>query len=994
MTKSADFLLIFYAPAMVRQDERFMNETDIFSGPNAGYVLELYDRYLQDPTSVDAPTRAFFVAYPPELPVARNGYAANGASAPPVNAAHVAAATRLARLIRQRGHLGANVDPLGDTREPDAELETASERITPQQLALLPADVVVGGAIARETSNTLEAVARLRQAYSGTIGYEDEHIQNAQERYWLRDAAESRQYFADLEENTDKKRSLLQRLTEVDTFEHFLGTTFLNEKRFSIEGTDMLVPMLDEIIHCAAVAGSREVVLGMAHRGRLNVLAHVLGKPYAMILQEFKKAKSGETKSVSGAGTQGWLGDVKYHLGFHSASNETGSVGKRLTLVPNPSHLEFVNAVAEGQARAVQETINQPGAPKQDDHASLPVLIHGDAAFPGQGIVAETLNLSRLPGYRTGGTIHIIVNNQIGFTTVPSDGRSTLYASDLAKGFEIPIVHVNADDPVACIAAARMAHAYRERFGKDFLIDLVGYRRFGHNEGDEPRTTQPRMYEVVDKHPRLRELWTTELEKQGIVSRDEANAMIAEVQARLRAALDAPRETTEATNGNGHTQVGRLPEVPTGVPIDKLTAFNTALLMRPPGFTANAKSESTFFARRRDAFFKDHGIQWAHAEALAFAAIIADGTPVRLSGQDSERGTFDQRRLVLHDVVTGECYNPLQSLPDARASFAVYNSPLSENAVLGFEYGYNIHAPEALVLWEGQFGDFANGAQVIIDQFITSGYSKWRQTPSLVLLLPHGYEGQGPEHSSARLERFLQLAAADNIRVVNCTTAAQYFHVLRRQAALLKSDPRPLIIMTPKSLLRDPNASSSLSELTEGSFQTVIDDAAARLRSPEITRLVLCTGKVYTNLLYPGGGSTELRPEYLAATGVAAVRVEQLYPFPEQELIEVIRGYPNLREIVWMQEEPRNMGAWNFISPRLNELIKAIDWQGTFYYVGRSEAASPAEGSKPRHDAEQTRILDAALASVPLSPQKGEPKKAEVKKTDPKKTEPVPARGS
>ncbi len=970
-----------------------MNETDIFSGPNAGYVLELYDRYLQDPNSVDAPTRAFFVAFPPDLPTARNGYAANGASpAPAINAAHVAAATRLARLIRQRGHLGANVDPLGGTPPPDQELEIAAERITPQQLALLPAEVVVGGPIAKATSNTLEAVARLRQVYSGTIGYEDEHIQNSEERYWLREAAESRQYFADLDENNDKKRDLLQRLTEVDTFEQYLAKTFLNEKRFSIEGTDMLVPMLDAIIHCAAGAHSREVVLGMAHRGRLNVLAHVLGKPYAMILQEFKKAKSGETKSVAGAGTQGWLGDVKYHLGYRNAFKDTGVAEMPITLVPNPSHLEFVNAVAEGQARAVQETINLPGAPKQDDHASLPVLIHGDAAFPGQGIVAETLNLSRLPGYRTGGTIHIIVNNQIGFTTVPSDGRSTLYASDLAKGFEIPIVHVNADDPIACIAAAKMAHAYRETFGKDFLIDLVGYRRFGHNEGDEPRTTQPRMYELVDSHLRLRELWARELEQQGIVSRDEANAMIAEVQARLRAAFDASPEPAESSNANGKTRAGRLPDVPTAVPAEKLIAYNAALLARPAGFTANAKSESTFFARRRDSFLKEHGIQWAHAEALAFASILADGTPVRLSGQDSERGTFDQRRLVLHDVVTGECFNPLQSLPDARASFAVYNSPLSENAVLGFEYGYNIHAPEALVLWEGQFGDFANGAQVIIDQFITSGYSKWRQTPSLVLLLPHGYEGQGPEHSSARLERFLQLAAADNIRVVNCTTAAQYFHVLRRQAALLKGSPRPLIIMTPKSLLRDPNASSSLSDLTEGSFQTVIDDAAARMRAPQITRLVLCTGKVYTNLLYPGGGSTELRPEFVAATGVAAVRVEQLYPFPEQEIIDIIRGYPNLREIVWMQEEPRNMGAWNFISPRLNELIKEIDWQGTLYYIGRNEAASPAEGSKPRHDAEQNRILDAALVSVPPVPKQGAPKKVEVKKLEPKKSEPVPAK--
>jgi 2-oxoglutarate dehydrogenase E1 component len=948
-----------------------MSDINLFHGPNAGYMLELYERFLQDPDSVDAETRAFFTAYPPQpqrpSAAARTEIDATTQTptAAPLDVA--LAAARLARMIRQRGHLGADIDPLGIAPEHNPGLDIASHGLTEQTLALLPSRVV-GGPLAETSANARESIARLREVYSGSIGYEDEHVQDPKERYWLREVAESRRFFQDID--LDKKRDLLQRLIEVDAFEQFIHQTYQGDKRFSIEGTDALVPILDEIIRDAATSGAKEVVMGMAHRGRLNVLAHVLGKPYANIFQEFRNNK-GETASVSGGNSQGWLGDVKYHLGYQRAFKETGVAAMPITLVPNPSHLEFVNAVVEGHARAAQEQCELPGEPTQNTRDALPILIHGDAAFPGQGIVAETLNLSNLPGYRTGGTIHIIANNQIGFTTLPGDSRSTLYASDLAKGFEIPIVHVNADDPVACIAVARMAYAYRQEFGKDFLIDLIGYRRYGHNEGDNPRTTQPLMYAVIDAHKRPWQIWAEALQEEGAVTPEEVLTMAASVKARLRVA----NETKPAENGRDavgtHDRVPQYGRPQTAVPAETLIELNAAMLKRPEGFHPNPDSERRFWAPRTAALTQPGGIGWAHAEALAYAAILAEGIPIRLSGQDSERGTFDQRRLVLYDVENGTRYVPLQHLRQVRAPFAVYNSPLSENAVLGFEYGYSIHAPDVLVLWEGQFGDFANGAQVIIDQFIAAGNAKWRQTPSLVLLLPHGYEGQGPEHSSARIERFLQLAASDNLRIVNCTTAAQYFHVLRRQAALLKTDPRPLVIFTPKSLLRDPHASSSLADLTQGTFQTVIDDAEARERAGRITRLVLCTGKVYINLTHPTPTTMPAVVEARAKSDIeriAAVRVEELYPFPKEELRELIASYPNLREIVWLQEEPRNMGAWSFVDPRLRELLDQMDWGGDFYYVGRAESASPAEGSVPRHHAEQSRILTMALEAAPPPP--------------------------
>jgi 2-oxoglutarate dehydrogenase E1 component len=719
--------------------------------------------------------------------------------------------------------------------------------------------------------------------------------------------------------------------------------------------------MLDTIISDAAAGGVREVVLGMAHRGRLNVLTHILGKPYAAIIAAFEGSVARSSSPSDSAIDNGVTGDVKYHLGARRAKNEDGAtVEVPVVLAPNPSHLEFVNPVVEGMVRASQDICDQPGPPPQDRNRSMAILLHGDAAFPGQGIVAETLNLSGLPGYSTGGTIHIIVNNQVGFTTDIRDSRSTLYAGDLAKGFEIPVVHVNADDPISCLAVARMATAYRQRFGKDFLIDLVGYRRWGHNEGDEPVFTQPRMYAKVSEHPTVRQRFADALADEGVVSPEDAAGMI---QATLDGLAATRRHVVDAGStlapGDENGRYDLEPDVDTSVPEDVLRGYDAAIHAVPSAVRLSPKLLRQWDRRAAIMQHPDGGtLDWAHAETLAFASILADGTPIRLTGQDSARGTFSQRHLVLHDVETGERWTPLQTLPEAKASFAVYNSPLSEAAAVGFEYGYTVHAPQALVLWEAQFGDFANGAQVIIDQFLAAARAKWQQDPALVLLLPHGYEGQGPEHSSARLERFLQLFAEGNLLVANPTTSAQYFHLLRRQAKSLAADRRPLVVMTPKSLLRNPAAASTIDQLTQGTFRAVLDDV--RVDAPEsVTRLVLCSGKIAVEL--ESGAQRE------EAADVAVARLELLAPFPEDDLARVLGRYPNLEELVWAQEEPRNMGAWAYVAPRLRALLEAQDRPLPLGYVGRPERASPAEGSLDRHGVEQSRIVEAALTIAPAA---------------------------
>jgi 2-oxoglutarate dehydrogenase E1 component len=919
-----------------------------FYGPNLGYVLELYERYREDPGSVDEETREFFETWSPPR---ANGRVATGTAGVAADVEKDVGASKFIRHIRDFGHMAAQLDPLGSEPPGDPTLDPGFYRISEEDLEDLPT-LIIGGPVAERTSNAKEAADELRRLYCKTTGYDFGHVHAPEDRFWLREAVESERFGGTMDKAEAK--GLLRRLTQVDVLEKFLHKTFLGQKRFSIEGNDMVVPMINYLVQAAANAGTPEVVMGMAHRGRLNVLAHVLDKPYSKIFGEFQQPDRGESASAADSPGEAWVGDVKYHLGIRGwhLSEEEADQEVLINLAPNPSHLEHVNPVVEGMARAAQEKRDEAGEPRRDGEHSLPILLHGDAAFPGEGVSAETLNLSRLPGYTTGGTIHIITNNQLGFTTEKQDARSTTYASDLAKGFEIPVVHVNADDPEACMAVVRMAYAYREEFGKDFMIDLIGYRRYGHNEGDEPAYTQPKMYEIIRDHPSVREIWARTLEERGIIEEGEADRMAEEILSKMQEIQKKPTdgiEEEDAATDEPHTPLVEIPE--TAVPADRLEELNTAMLERPEGFTPNEKLER-LFRKTRGELDDEDGIDWAHAEALAFASLLEDGVPIRLTGQDTVRGTFSQRHAALYDVETGQRYVPLQNIPQANASFAVYNSPLSEIAVMGFEYGYSVNARDALVLWEAQYGDFANVGQPMIDQFIVSGQAKWSQTSGLVLLLPHGYEGQGPEHSSARLERYLQLAGHENIRVANLTTAAQYFHLLRAQAAL-EDNKRPLVIMTPKSLLRHPIAASDLTDFTEGGFLPVLDDEEARERADSVERLILCSGKVYTEL-----AGSDLREE---AVDTAVARIELLYPFPEEQVREVIEGYPNLHEILWVQEEPKNMGAWTFMEPRLRALT---DGEFPVRYVGKPARPSPAQGSARFHKEEHVGIVRAAFESV------------------------------
>ncbi len=924
-----------------------MYDLKAFYGPNAGYVLELYDRYRQNPASVDNATRAIFDTWSPDAQLAaEQGVALEVA---PLPVAKIVAASALAHAIRSRGHLGAHLDPLGSEPLGDPALLTETHGISDEDLAQLP-PLVVGGHSAEGARNALEAITRVRAMYSGTISYEFDQVKSSVERQWLRDAVGLQLYRQS--SDPDTQRALLRRLTQVEVFERYLHQTFPGQKRFSLEGTDVLVPMLDDIIQAAIESSTCEVIIGMAHRGRLNVLAHVLEKLYAATLSEFGHMEHEEGVLLTDSFGLGYIGDVKYHLGAENIVGEGATVDLKITLSPNPSHLEFVNPVVEGMTRASQETRDHRGSPQQDVDKTLPILIHGDAAFPGEGIVSETLNLWNLHGYSVGGTIHIIVNNQLGFTTEPEDYRSTYFASDLAKGFEIPIIHVNADDPEATLMAVRIGHAYRDQFHKDVLIDLVGYRRWGHNEGDEPAFTQPRIYEIIRAHPTVRELYARRLQEKGIVSHEDIDAMqkqafkvLEEAKREADASLQ-PFEQEDSDGQNGH--YGEA-EQPPHVSAQTLIEFNTELLSWPEGFSPNPKL-ARLLQRRATTLGSEGGVDWGQAEALAFASILADSTPIRLTGQDTERGTFSHRHAVLHDQHTGELYIPLQHLSQARATFSIFNSPLTESAVLGFEYGYSVHATDTLVLWEAQYGDFANVAQPIIDQFIASAHTKWKQQSSLVLLLPHGYEGQGPEHSSARLERYLELAAQDNWRVANCTTAAQYFHLLRLQAFSLKTYPLPLVIMTPKSLLRHPLAAANLQELVEDSFQPILNDGPTLTHTDTVRRVVLCTGKIAIDLF-----AHELRAQ---AQDVAIVRVELLYPFPAEALKKALANYPEAREVVWVQEEPINMGAWSYTSSQLPSILgSGIELTA----IARPARSSPATGFSDLFQIEQERIIEGAL---------------------------------
>lgn len=906
---------------------------DPIHGLNLGYVVELYERYQQDPESVDPVTRAVFETWRPVDAAEARGHPS------PADFQTIVGVANLAECIRRYGHLAARIDPLGSTPPGDPSLQPQAHGITDEDLRRLPAALI--GGVAAETSTTaFEAIEKLRRAYCSTTGFDFAHVFVPEERVWLRHAAESGRFLPPMDpESAD---ALLDRLTQIEVFEQFLHRVFPGKTRFSIEGLDMLVPMLDEILSSAGDGGVRHTVLGMAHRGRLNVLAHVLDKPCAEILAEFKDSVRAHEVRLD----LGWRGDVKYHAG---ARTSTPRGEMFVTLVSNPSHLEAVNPIVEGMARAAGTRTDRAGASAFDGSLVLPILIHGDAAFPGQGIVAETLNLSRLAGYDTGGTIHIIANNQLGFTATPAESYSTSYASGLARGFKVPIVHVNADDPVACLEAARLAWEFRARFKRDFLIDLVGYRRHGHNEGDEPSYTQPVMYRKIVDHPTVRAIWArTQTEQQQI-----APARPDELIRQHRTALEAAHQSLDP---HAHASAA-VPEAPppgaaartdTAVPLERLRALNEELLAAPPGFAFHKKLERAREKRRSVlADADERTVDWAMAEELALASILADGIAIRMTGEDVERGTFSHRHAVFHDVNSNRQFVPLQALGAARASFEIHNSPLSENAAVGFEFGYSVVEPETLVVWEAQYGDFLNGAQVMLDQFVTSGRAKWGLRPSLVFLLPHGYEGQGPDHSSARPERILQAAADVNLRLVNCSTAAQYFHVLRRQAALLGTDPLPLFVLTPKSLLRHAARASTPRELAEGRFQPVIDDLDARSRANRIRRLVLCSGKVFVDVT-----ASERRG---TAADIAVCRVEQLYPFPIELLRAAVSAYPMLRDVVWLQEEPENMGAWEFVRPLLEELL---DGRVPLRYVGRARSASAAEGSAAWHQVTQQALVD------------------------------------
>jgi len=840
------------------------------------------------------------------------------------------AVATLIRVYRVRGHLIADLDPLR-WKEPQMapELDPATYGLT---IWDLDREFLTGGLGGRDKAPLSEILRILRDAYCRTIGIEYMHIQDLEEQRWIQEQVEnpSRQ-----ELDTEDLRHILSRLNAAEAFEKFLGTKWVGQKRFGLEGSESLIPILDAILEEAADDHLDGVVMGMPHRGRLNVLANIVGKSYDQIFKEFEGTV--DPDAVQGSG------DVKYHLGqvgkFQSRS------GNQITveLAANPSHLEAVDPVVEGMVRAKQDQINRP-----DAFSVLPVLMHGDAAFAGQGVVAETLNMSDIKGYRVGGTIHVVVNNQIGFTTTPEAARSGIYATDLAKIVQAPIFHVNGDDPEACVRVARLAYAYRQRFHKDVVIDLVSYRRHGHNEADDPSYTQPLMYAKIDERRSVRKLFTESLVKRGQLTLEEAEEALDEFRAKLQQALDETRQSAPPSNlraAEPPPPRGVLPPVETGVDRAVLDRVYDALSAWPEDFNVHPKLLKQMEAR--DKMYREQGeVDWATAEALAFGSLLLEGTDIRFAGQDSRRGTFSQRHAVLVDQVTGREWAPLAHLGPEQAKFWIYDSLLSEYAALGFEYGYSVANKDALVCWEAQFGDFVNGASIIIDQFVVAAEDKWGQTSGLVMLLPHGYEGQGPEHSSARIERFLILCADDNIQVANATTAAQYFHLLRRQ--MRREVRKPLVVFTPKSLLRARATRSPVSAFERGHFREVLDDP--RVEDPAaVRRVVLASGKV---------GQEAIAERDKRGVPVAVVRVEQLYPWPGDQIAEAVARYPNARELVWLQEEPANMGAWSFVQTRLADLFGDSH---ELRRVSRHESGSPATGSHAIHVQEQEAILDAAL---------------------------------
>ncbi|HEX3954697.1 MAG TPA: 2-oxoglutarate dehydrogenase E1 component [Stellaceae bacterium] len=946
-----------------------IDPNSFLSGGNAEFIAELYARYLDDAGSVDESWRSFFAGlgddasaikaelagapWAPSLPRKMAGPAPsllNGSAQAPFDAAafHQAAidsirALNLIRAYRVRGHLEADLDPLGlERREDKGELDYRSYGFTE---ADLDKEIFVNNLLGRERATLREILAILRATYCGRIGVEYMHIQTPAERAWIQQKFEYRDGRPSL--TNAARKEVLQVLTRAETFERFLDRRYTGTKRFGLEGAESLMPALEAILRCGAEFGVREFVVGMPHRGRLNVLANFMGKPFVAIFSEFQGGGA-NPEHVQGSG------DVKYHLGT-SADREVGGRTIHLSLAANPSHLEAVDPVVLGKVRAKQHRYSD-----SDRKDIIGILMHGDAAFAGQGLVAESLELSDLRGFRTGGTVHIIVNNQIGFTTAPSYGRSSPYPSDIAKGIQAPIFHVNGDDPEAVVEVARAALEYRQRFKKDVVIDLFCYRRHGHNESDEPAFTQPLMYRTIAQHATTRQIYAQRLIAEGVVSEAEVAAIasdfIADLESQFAAAANYRPNKADWFEG---AWAGFEPAPDddrrgeTAVSMEFLREVGHGLVTVPEGFHLNRKIARQLDAKRA-ALESGEGIDWATAEALAIGTLCAEGTHVRMSGQDSGRGTFSHRHAVLVDQETEERYIPINHVRPGQDRFDIIDSPLSEAAVVGFEYGYSLAEPRTLAIWEAQFGDFANGAQVIIDQFLSSGEAKWLRMSGLVLLLPHGYEGQGPEHSSARLERYLQLCGEDNMQVCNLTTAANYFHALRRQVR--RKFRKPLVIVTPKSLLRAKEVVSPLADMGPGTtFHRIIGETEALAPDDQIRRVVLCSGKVYFDLL-------KARTEKGDNT-VALMRVEQLYPFPFGTLGRLLQRYPNA-EIVWCQEEPQNMGAWNFVDRRIEQVLEGLDLAAKRpRFVGRCEAASPATGLFKRHTAEQSQLVQTALAA-------------------------------
>ncbi|MFJ7972486.1 2-oxoglutarate dehydrogenase E1 component [Psychrobacillus sp. NPDC096389] len=920
-----------------------------FSGPNLGYVMEQYDLFLQSPDEVDSELVSLFQQYgAPTIASTTSSANVTTSLVAPNNFEKVIRAIQLADAIRAHGHLTADIYPLNDGPKEDPKIDPKTYGLTDQDLREVPVSFLLTNAPSNIT-NGLQAIDHLKAAYSNKIAFEIAHIVNSEERLWLQEKIEKGAVLEKL--SADDKKALLKRLTQIEGFEKFIHRTFVGAKRFSIEGLDTLVVLMDELVRQSNKTNTKQVNIGMAHRGRLNVLTHVLQKPYEMMFAEFAHVPSESFLPKDGSleMSEGWYGDVKYHKGatFRSPS------GLTLKLAYNPSHLEVVSPIVTGQTRAAQETTDTAGYPVQDKNAAFAILIHGDAAFPGQGVVTEVLNYSRIRGFQTGGSIHIIANNMIGFTTEHYDSRSTQYSSDPAKGYEVPIIHVNADDPEAVLAVAKFAHEYRQKFEKDIVIDLLGYRRYGHNEMDEPLVTNPTMYHKVHQHPTVRELYGTQLVEEKLIDTADVTTLDESIFSGMQEAYDRVKELPQTTAHDiviPEAVLNGFPVIETGVEESKLAKINEELLTWPAEFTAFKKLEKIL--KRREEPFKGKGkIDWGHAETLAFATILQDGNSIRLTGQDAQRGTFSHRHLVLHDEKTGAELTPIHAVSDAKASFVVHNSPLTEAAILGYEFGYNLEDPNSLSIWEAQYGDFANMAQVMFDNFISAARSKWGLKSGLVMLLPHAAEGQGAEHSSARLERYLQLAAENNWTVANLSSSANYFHILRRQAKMLKEDGiRPLIIVSPKSLLRHPLVGADVAELTSGQFETVVEQPGLGQDAKKVEKIIFASGKLAIDLadkVKDGEGFDHLH----------IVRVEQLYPFPTEKIQAIVDRYPNVKQLAWAQEEPENMGSWNFALPYLLEIADGKE----ITYVGRVHRSSPAEGDGDTYKVEQARIIDEAL---------------------------------